>query len=135
MKRPQAGPAQAPEVVSQELEITEQGLTDFRVRLDGQVKSAEPLTLEKADYEVVVEGKVVKNADVPLNVAVAAGETRPFSVEGGSQYVSSAEELKKISERSGSLASSESPRSPAIRRSVSPTTGSRQSRSQVSLVR
>ncbi len=100
---PPPRPEGSPEITAQELTIAAQGLTDFTLKLDGQVTSPVEATLEKAVYELVVEGKVVKSGEQPLGIAVTAGQTAPFSVEHSSRYVASPEELEAMSARGGSL--------------------------------
>jgi LEA14-like dessication related protein len=100
---PEAGPAGAPALVRQEMAIPEQGLTDFRIRFEGDLTSPIALTADRATYEVVVEGKVIKSGEAKVALQLAAGETKPFTVEGGSQYVRSAEELKEVSAKGGTL--------------------------------
>ncbi|MHB8874103.1 MAG: LEA/WHy family protein [Myxococcaceae bacterium] len=96
-----AGPA--PEFASQELIIAEQGLTEFTVRFEGMVKSTDAAKLEKAVYELVVDGKVVKSGELPLGLEVAAGGNTPFQLEQTSKYVATAEDLKAMDTRGGSL--------------------------------
>ncbi|MGQ0508144.1 MAG: LEA type 2 family protein [Myxococcaceae bacterium] len=93
----------APTLSGQEMVIAEQGLTDFLVRLEGQLQSPFPVRIDKASYEVVVEGQIVKKADAPLSISLGAGEIQPFSLEGGSRYVTSAEQLKEVSQKGGTL--------------------------------
>ncbi len=100
---PEEAPAGAPELTHQEMAIAEQGLTDFRVRFEGKLTSPVAVKADRATYEVVVEGKVIKGGEAPVALELAPGETKPFSVEGGSQYVRSAEELKEVSAKGGTL--------------------------------
>lgn len=91
-----------PEVVSQDLNV-DQDIGTFTLGLEGTLKSEAPATVEKATWEMVVDGKVVKSGEQPLDVQVPAGGTAPFSVQAQSRYVSSPEELKAMSEKGGSL--------------------------------
>ena len=101
---PEVKPASAPpELASQELTIAEQGLTEFTVRLEGQVKSADAARVEKATYELVVDGKVVDQGEARLDQDVPAAGAASFKLEKTSKYVGSPEELKAISARGGSL--------------------------------
>ncbi len=100
---PEAGPEGSPELVKQEMVIAEQALTDFRVRFEGQLESPFAVTAKRATYEVVVEGKVIKSGEATVALELAPGESKPFTVEGGSQYVRSAEELKEVSAKGGTL--------------------------------
>ncbi|MBX5483776.1 MAG: LEA type 2 family protein [Myxococcaceae bacterium] len=99
---PAAPEAPPPELVSQDLDVT-QSLTSFKLSVNGEVKSEAAATVEQAKWEMVVEGKVVKSGEMPLNVAIPAGGTAPFSVHAEGQYVSSPEELKALSDNGGSI--------------------------------
>ncbi len=96
-----AGPA--PELASQELLIAEQGLSDFRVRLEGKVKSTDAAKISHAAYELVVDGAVVKHGEVPLSVEVPAGGTGAFELEQASNYAANADDLKALVAKGGSL--------------------------------
>jgi hypothetical protein len=101
---PEVKPAAAPpELASQELTIAEQGLTDFTVRLDGQVKSIDAARLEKANFELVVDGKVVDQGEVTLGLDVPANGTAAFKFEKTSKYVGSSDDLKAMNAKGGSL--------------------------------
>lgn len=89
-------------IASQDIAL-EQGITDFKVTLTGTVQSAAAARIDKADYELVIEGKVVKTGTVDVGVDVPAGGTGTFKVDGSGKFVSSAEELKAMSEKGGSL--------------------------------
>lgn len=98
-EKPTAPP---PELASQELNV-KQNLTTFKLDFQGELKSQEAATLQAAKWELVVDGEVVKTGEQPLDVSVPAGGSAPFSLNVQSEYVSSAEELKAMSERGGSL--------------------------------
>ena len=100
---PEAGPPPPPpELTSQELNLR-QSLTDFQLTFTGQLESEQPATIEKANWEMVVEGNVVKSGEQPLNIEVTPGQPASFTLEANGSYVGSAEELKAMSERGGSL--------------------------------
>lgn len=100
---PQVKPTAAPPAVAdQELSVSQE-LTDFKVTLNGKVSSAAATRIEKATYELVVEGKVVKSGEAQLGIDVPAGGSAPFSISDGARYVASAEELKAFSEKGGTL--------------------------------
>jgi hypothetical protein len=91
-----------PEFVSQELEL-QQDLTTFNLRFQGQVKSARPATLERAAWEMVVDGKVVKSGEQPLDVRLPENGPGAFDLRASSRYVTTPAELKAMSDRGGSL--------------------------------
>lgn len=100
------GPAaglQPAAVTSQELSVPEQSITDFKVRWDGVVQSPEPATLERVTWELVVDGAVVKKGEEKMGLALPANTAVPLQLEQSGRYVESAEELKKLGERAGSL--------------------------------
>lgn len=100
---PETGPAAPPpEITRQDLDVTQE-LTNFKLSFTGTVQSKAAAKLTAVDYELVVEGKVVKSGTDQLNVEVPADGTATFTLQQSSKYVSSAEELKQVSEKGGSL--------------------------------
>lgn len=99
---PQPGPVPA-SLTAEDLQVPEQGLTQFKVRWDGTVQSPDPATLERATWELVVDGKVVDQGEEKLGVEVPAGKAVPVALEQGNQYVRTVEELKELGERAGTL--------------------------------
>ncbi len=92
-----------PTVPTQELAVVSQSLTEFKLKFTGKLLSTEPVVIEKAVYELVVDEKVVKSGEMPVNVQVAANTPTEFTLEQASAYVKSAEELKAMDARGGSL--------------------------------
>lgn len=93
-----------PTVPAQELVIVTQSLTDVAVKFTGSVEAgAQAVTLNKAAYEFVVDGDVLKTGEVALNVQIAPGATQPFSIEQGFTYVKDGEALKAMDARGGAL--------------------------------
>lgn len=87
-----------------ELTVLSQSLTEFTLKLSGTlVGTTEDALVQSASVELVVEGAVVKKSSMPMNLAVPAGATVPFTLEQASQYVKSADELKAMDARGGSL--------------------------------
>jgi LEA14-like dessication related protein len=99
---PDTKPAGAPELTSQEVEI-KQELTEFSIKFVGKLKSPDAATIEKANWELVVDGKVVKTGEAPLSVQAPAGVEAPFEIATTSKYVESAAELKAMDTRGGYL--------------------------------
>jgi LEA14-like dessication related protein len=83
--------------------VATQSLTDVTVRYSGQVVSPSPGVLEKADYELVSDGQVMKTGTAALNVPLTAGQLTSFSFQEQAGYVKSPEDLKALSERGGTL--------------------------------
>jgi hypothetical protein len=94
--------APPPELASQELQL-QQDLATFDLRFGGEVKSVRPATLQRAKWEMVVDGKVVKSGEQPLGVQIAENGTGAFEVRASSKYVTTPEELTAMSARGGSL--------------------------------
>ena len=69
------------------------------MRYAGQVVSPVPGVLEKADYELVSDGQVVKTGSAALNVPLTANQPTSFSFEARASYVRGPEDLKALSER------------------------------------
>ncbi|XXF79352.1 LEA type 2 family protein [Myxococcaceae bacterium GXIMD 01537] len=98
--RPEAGP---PFLTVQETSLTSQDLTDVAVRFSGQLQAPAPAVLERADYELVSEGRVLKTGTAALGVALQAGAPADFSFEERATYVSGPEDLQALSARGGNL--------------------------------
>jgi LEA14-like dessication related protein len=99
----QARPESPPTLALQEATVPTQSLTEATVQYSGQVVSSGPGVLEKADYELVSDGQVVKTGTATLNVPLTPGQPTSFSFQERSAYVRSAEDLKTLSERGGTL--------------------------------
>lgn len=98
-KVPEARP---PAIVDQNLDVI-QDLTTFILRLHGTLDSERPATIDRAKWEMVVDGKVISSGEEKLGVNVPAGERAPFEVRAKSTYVSGPDELKAMSDRAGSM--------------------------------
>ncbi|MBN1204274.1 MAG: LEA type 2 family protein [Myxococcaceae bacterium] len=98
-----ARPESPPTLALQEATLPTQGLTDATVRYSGQVVSPSPGVLEKADYELVSDGQVVKTGTATLNVPLSPNQPTSFSFEERAAYVRGPEDLKALSERGGTL--------------------------------
>ena len=92
-----------PTIPAQDLQVASQTLTEFKLRFVGKVNATEPVTIQKAVFELVVDEKVVKSGEAPINVEVAANTPTDFTIEQTSAYVGSADELKAMDARGGSL--------------------------------
>lgn len=95
-----AGP---PTLTLQETTVATQSLSDTTVRYAGQVVSPSPGVLEKADYELVSDGQVMKTGTAALNVPLAAGQPTSFSFQERAASVRGPEDLKALSERGGTM--------------------------------
>lgn len=87
----------------QETSVVSQGLTEATVRFAGQLVSPGPGVLEKADYELVSDGQVVRTGSAPLDVPLTPGQPTAFSFQEKSAYVKTPEDLKALSERGGTM--------------------------------
>ncbi|WP_253981401.1 LEA type 2 family protein [Pyxidicoccus xibeiensis] len=90
-------------LTAQETVVVSQGLTDATVRYRGQVASPAAGVLERAEYELVSDGQVVKTGTAQLNVKLEPGVPADFSFEEQAAYVKSAEDLTRLSAQSGTL--------------------------------
>jgi len=95
-----AGPAT---LTLQEATVATQSLNDTTVRYSGQVVSLSPGVLEKAEYELVSDGQVMKTGTAALNVPLTAGQPASFSFQERAAYVKGPEDLKALSERGGTM--------------------------------
>jgi LEA14-like dessication related protein len=100
---PASAPVGPASLGAEETTVASQGLTDMKLRYAGQLTSPGPAVLEKADYELVSDGQVVKKGSEPLGVALAPGAATPFSFQAASAYVRGPEDLVAMSQRGGTL--------------------------------
>lgn len=101
----------APEVTSspsslalaeETLIVVSQNLTQVELKYTGTLEATE-LTLNKARWEFVVDGEVVRSGSTPLSASTPAGAALSFSLSESLTYVKDEVELKTMSERGGSL--------------------------------
>ena len=95
--------AKAPELTNQELTVLSQSLTECRLKLTGKLSCAESCSATRAKFELVVDGKVASGGEVAVTASAAAGGTTDFTLDHTSQYVTTADELKAMDTRGGSL--------------------------------
>lgn len=90
-------------LTSQETAILSQGLTEAAVRYRAQVASPGPAVVERADYELVSDGQVVKTGSAKLDVKLEPGVPADLAFEERAPYVKSAEDLTRLSEQGGTV--------------------------------
>ncbi len=102
---PEVGPEAAPpELTSEEVQVASQSLTDATVKYTGRVKAAgERVTVEKAVFEFVVDGAVLKSGEKALGVAIEPGAEGELVMEESFTYVKDLEDLKAMDARGGSI--------------------------------
>jgi LEA14-like dessication related protein len=88
----------APVLDNQDLQVVSQSLTEFHLKLVGKLKCADTCTATRAKFELVVDSKVVSSGEQNMNV-----QGGDFALDQTSKYVSSADELKAMDARGGSL--------------------------------
>jgi LEA14-like dessication related protein len=96
-------PTGTPTLALQEATVPTQNLTEATVHYAGQVVSPVPGVLEKADYELVSEGAVVKTGTAMLNVPLTPNQAASFSFQERAPYVRGPEDLKALSSRGGTM--------------------------------
>lgn len=96
-------PTGTPALVAQQTSVTAQDMTDVTVRFSGQLTHPGPAVLERADYELVSEGRVVKAGSAPLGVPLAPGQPTAFSFEERATYLKGPEELRALGAREAPL--------------------------------
>lgn len=96
-------PSSPPTLALQEATVPSQNLTEATVSYAGQVVSPVPGVLEKADYELVSEGQVVKTGSAALNVPLTANQPTAFSFQERAPYVRGPEDLKALSDKGGTM--------------------------------
>src|SRR5258708_6226007 len=76
-----------PAITWLDLEVTDVGFAEYRVRLEGEIESPDRPVLEVNRYELVENGRVVKQGQAPIKEPITPGninilhlyETSPFS--------------------------------------------------------
>ena len=93
-----------PTLPEQEFQVVTQSLTDVSVKLTGTVEAGQDaITIDKAVYEFVVEGTLLKSGETALNLSAEAGQKAPFELKHDFTYVKDGDDLKAMNERGGSL--------------------------------
>lgn len=90
-------------LTAQETTVVSQALTEATVRYRAQVASPGPGVVERADYELVSDGQVVKTGTAKLDVRLEPGVPADISFEERAAYVKSAEDLTRLSGQGGTL--------------------------------
>jgi LEA14-like dessication related protein len=99
--KPEAAP---PTLAAEDLIVVNQSLTDCAVRYAGSLEATtEPATIEKAVFEFVVDGTVLKTGEKAVGVQVAPGAKGDFTLEEKFTYVKDLDALKAMDARGGSL--------------------------------
>ena len=96
-------PSGPPTLLSQELQVASQDLTQVALRLGGQLQSPGAATLTRATWELVADGEVVQRGESALGTALAAGAATPFAFEVKRPYVQGAEALQALAQKQGPL--------------------------------
>ncbi|QDE66681.1 hypothetical protein BHS07_06370 [Myxococcus xanthus] len=90
-------------LTAQRTVVASQGLTDATLRFEAQVTSPGEGVVERADYELVADGQVVKTGTAKLDVALTPGEPMDLSFEERAPYVKNADDLARLSAQEGTL--------------------------------
>jgi LEA14-like dessication related protein len=83
--------------------VPAQTLTEATVQYAGQLATPGEAMLEKADYELVSDGTVVKTGSAALNLRLPPGQPTAFSFREQATYVKGLEDLRALGERGGTL--------------------------------
>lgn len=93
-----------PSMAKEDFAIVTQNLTEADVQYTGTVVAgSQPLTVQKAAWEFVVDGVVKRSGETQLNLEAAAGQPAEFSLKEALHYVKDDEELKAMDAKGGSL--------------------------------
>ncbi|NMO14820.1 LEA type 2 family protein [Pyxidicoccus fallax] len=90
-------------LTSQDTTVVSQGLTEATVRYRAQVASPAAGVVERAEYELVSDGQVVKTGTAKLDVRLEPGIPADLSFEERAPYVKSEEDLARLSNQGGTL--------------------------------
>src|SRR5258707_15754116 len=75
-----------PEITWLDLEVTDLGFAEYRVRLEGEIESPDRAMLELNRYELVENGRVVKQGQVPIKEPITPGEITIFHLYESSPF-------------------------------------------------
>ena len=93
-----------PTLPQEDFVVVTQSLTQVDIKYTGTVTAGtEPITIDKAVWEFVVDGAVKRSGEDKLNLTAAAGENLAFELDESLTYVKDEEELKAMDARGGSL--------------------------------
>lgn len=93
-----------PTVPQEDFTVVSQNLNQVDVKYTGSVEAGtDPIVLESAKWEFVVDGAVKRSGEDKLGLKAAAGEKVDFSFSESLAYVKDEEELKAMDARGGSL--------------------------------
>ena len=93
-----------PSVPQEDFVVVTQSLTQVDIKYTGTVAAgSDPVTVEKATWEFVVDGTVKHSGETKLGLATAAGQTVDFTLADSLTYVKDEEELRAMDTRGGSL--------------------------------
>lgn len=93
-----------PSLPQEDFAVVTQSLTQVDIKYTGTIAAgSEPISVEKAKWEFVVDGTVKRSGEDKLTLSAAAGETVAFELDESLTYVKDEEELKAMDARGGSL--------------------------------
>lgn len=93
-----------PSLPMEDFAVVTQSLTQVDVKYTGTVVAgSEPITVEKAKWEFVVDGVVTRSGEDKLGLFAKAGEALDFELAESLTYVRDEAELKTMDARGGSL--------------------------------
>ncbi|WP_342379114.1 LEA type 2 family protein [Myxococcus stipitatus] len=90
-------------LTAQDTSVVSQGLTEATLRFSAQLEAASAGQVERADYELVSEGKVLKQGTTKLGTPLAPGAPVALSFEERAAYVQSPEDLARLSAQGGTV--------------------------------
>ncbi|SET16159.1 Late embryogenesis abundant protein [Myxococcus fulvus] len=96
-------PSAQASLTGQQTSVESQGLTEATLRFGAQLESAGPGMVERADYELVSEGKVLKKGSAKLETALQPGAATEVSFQEKAAYVQSPEDLARLSAQGGTV--------------------------------
>lgn len=90
-------------LTAQDTSVVSQGLTEATLRFSAQLETATSGRVERAEYELVSEGKVLKQGTTKLETRLEPGALVPLSFEERAAYVQSSEDLARLSAQGGTV--------------------------------
>nr|WP_321202801.1 LEA type 2 family protein [Citreicoccus inhibens] len=96
-------PTGPPVLTDPSTSVVAQGLTETTLRFSGHLTSPGAAVLERAEYELVSDGRVVKSGTRPLGLALTPGAPLDVEFQEVAPYARSAEDLARLGDADGTV--------------------------------
>ena len=90
-----------PTLAEQDLAVMSQHLTEFQLKLVGRVACTAQCSVTRAEYEWVIDGKVMSTDQRNFNATPGTADATSFSIVQTAPFAKTADELKALDARGG----------------------------------